>query len=257
MRGPNPLRIAWSVADALRTTRRPAPTGSATVEHEELASVLDALRAGGVATLPDRRRQLAEYRKRLEQIEPDDLGRTGALAFWLNLYNAGALDLVAAAQADGASSVIRVPGGFTQEWATVAGERLSLDAIEHGKIRRFGDSRIHGALVCGSASCPTLRFEPYRGTDLETQLDAQMRGFLASGGAVVESDVLHLSRIFLWYGGDFVIPHRMPVFRPASRRSIARSLIPWLERTAAGLASSPGAVIRFRPYDWSLACTVR
>jgi hypothetical protein len=59
-------------------------------------------------------------------------------------------------------SVLRMPGAFSAPFVTVAGERLSLDAIEHAKIRRFADPRIHAALVCGSVSCPTLRPPPTR-----------------------------------------------------------------------------------------------
>ena len=57
------------------------------------------------------------------------------------------------------------PGAFDAPWAMVGGESLSLNDIEHGKIRRFRDPRIHAALVCGSVSCPTLRYEPF-GEDL-------------------------------------------------------------------------------------------
>ena len=103
----------------------------------------------------------------------DGGGRTGRaframerLAFWLNLYNAGALALAADTLSAGENTVLRIPGAFDAPWAMVGGESLSLNDIEHGKIRRFGDPRIHAALVCGSASCPTLRYEPF-GDNLE------------------------------------------------------------------------------------------
>ncbi|NIR60830.1 MAG: DUF547 domain-containing protein, partial [Gammaproteobacteria bacterium] len=77
------------------------------------------------------RDDLVLYRTRLEAVAPDTLTRDEALAYWLNLYNAGALDLAAASVATRSPSVLRVPGGFRRPWATVAGEALSLDAIEH------------------------------------------------------------------------------------------------------------------------------
>jgi hypothetical protein len=52
-------------------------------------------------------------------------------------------------------SVLRVPGAFTRPLATIGGRPLTLTEIEHGKIRRFGDPRIHGALVCGRTTRPT------------------------------------------------------------------------------------------------------
>jgi hypothetical protein len=153
--------------------------------------------------------------------------------------------------------VLRVPGAFDRPVLDIAGEQLSLDAIEHGKIRRFGDPRIHGALVCGSVSCPTLRFEPYRGEELDSQLDDQMRRFLAGGGAQLDqgTGTVHLSRVFLWYGGDFTRPASMPTWLPARPAALPRVLLPWLDESADWLASGPAAV-KYQPYDWGLRCSV-
>ncbi len=254
---PNPIRVAVSVAAAMRK-RHPNPHGMASVDHGALAAILADLETGGVGTLPGRRADLAAYRGHLEAIDPDDLERDEALAYWLNLYNAGALDLAADAvdRADG--TVLRVPGGFTRPWARVAGEHLSLEQIEHAKIRRFGDPRIHGALVCGSASCPTLRYEPYRGRDLDGQLDDQLAGFLAGGGAAVDptSNVLSLSRILLWYGSDFSRPHRMPTWVPTTRRRLVESLARWLDPGVTTWVRTSRPRVTFQSYDWSLACAV-
>ena len=108
----------------------------------------------------------------------------------------------------------------------VAGEKLSLIDIEHGKIRRFSDPRIHGALVCGSLSCPTLRPEPFVGSTLQEQLNDQMAQFLRLGGAVVDRDagVLSLSRVFRWYGSDFVRPRIMPLLFPTRMHRVANKV---------------------------------
>jgi hypothetical protein len=236
--------------------RRPAPTGAGVVDHGELAGVLGILRESGVPALVDQRNGIDSYRSRLAAVDPDDLSRDEALAFWMNLYNAGALDVAAEAAAQLEATVLRIPGAFSRPWVVIAGEELSLDDIEHGKIRRFGDPRIHGALVCGSASCPTLRYEPYRGADINRQLDSQMSAFLAGGGAAYEESTrrLVLSRIFLWYGADFVRPHRMPTWMPASKLAIAGAVAQWLEPSVR--ESALGAAIAFQPYDWGLACSI-
>lgn len=49
------------------------------------------------AALAALRPALGAYRSTLETVEPDRLTAEEALAFWLNLYNAGALDLAAEA----------------------------------------------------------------------------------------------------------------------------------------------------------------
>jgi hypothetical protein len=218
---------------------------------------LQALAKGGTPALAGVQADLDRYLAGVGAIDPDTLNRPEALAYWLNLYNAGALNLAARALAEGVESVLRVPGGFDARVFDIAGEQLSLDAIEHGKIRRFGDPRIHAALVCGSVSCPTLRYEPYRGDQIEHQLDDQMRRFLAGGGAQLEMDTrtVNLSRVFLWYGGDFTRPHRMPTWIPARPRTLVRALLPWLDEAAAWVASGETSV-GFQPYDWGLRCSV-
>ncbi len=235
---------------------RPAPTGEGTLSHHQLDGILALLREEGVPGLAGQREPIAAYRTRLAEVDPDTLTRPQALAFWLNLYNAGALDLAGETAGREETSVLRVPGAFRRPWVTVAGEDLSLDDIEHGKLRRFKDPRIHGALVCGSASCPTLRYAAYRGGDVDGQLDDQMRRFLAGGGAVYipGADRLELSRIFLWYGADFVRPQQMPAWLPATKRAIARALSGWLSPELREVAET--ADIGFQSYDWSLACTI-
>ncbi len=250
MAGPNPLRVLGSILAARWTVTPPRPAGDDRLDHGQLLPVLEEIGGGDAGSLPALAGDLRRYVDRLSGLDPDRLRRPHALAYWLNLYNAGALLLAARAVEEGGDSVLRVPGAFRRPYVTVAGEELSLDAIEHGKIRRFGDPRVHAALVCGSASCPTLRDEPYDGDRLDLQLHHQMRSFLEGGGAVRDGDSLLLSRIFLWYGGDFVRPHRMPTLLPAGRGRVAAALAPWLPE-----ASVP-ARVQFQDYDWALRCAV-
>ncbi len=256
MKGPNPLSVGYSVLSSLRK-KRPTPRGAAPEpDHGSLAAILNAVQNRGVPVLPDLLGDLTDYMRALESVDPDDLDVSSALAFWLNLYNAGALRLAGEAFATGKNSVLRLPGGFTKPQVSVGGERLSLQHIEHGKIRRFRDPRIHSALVCGSASCPTLRYEPYRGDALDGQLDDQTRSFLAAGGAVIDNGALALSRVFLWYGSDFVRPHRMPTFVPAPRRKVAQALSPWLPEEQQRWFEAGRRKVGFQAYDWGLACSV-
>lgn len=253
---PNPIQVGTAILRARRTTR-PMPTGTGTLAHDDLAAVLGDLEQGGIATLPDNGVALLRYRDRLAAIDPRTLTRDEALAYWLNLYNAGALALTADAVASDAQSVLRVPGAFSDTWATVNEESLTLNDIEHGKIRRFKDPRIHAALVCGSVSCPTLRLEPYGG-DVHAQLDDQMRSFLASGGAALdrETGTIRLSRVFLWYGRDLVAPQRMPTILPSRRRSIANAVAAWLPPRDADWVWTTRPKVKFAEYDWGLACSI-
>ena len=199
-KGPNPLRVAVTVIRSL-LKRRPRPAGGgAPPDTHDLSAVLEKLRNSGVGGLASVRHEIEAFLASSGAVDPDRLDRDEALAFWLNLYNAGVLDLAARAAESAVGSVLRVPGGFSKPFVEVSGERLSLSDVENGKIRRFKDPRIHGALVCGSASCPTLRYEPYTGATIDDQLDDQLRSFFAGGGVAVtgspDTTVL-LSRVLL------------------------------------------------------------
>ena len=242
-----------------RRLRPPRPTGARGFDSDGLCPVLHAVEEGGVAALSSMAAELRGYLDHLASIDPDDSNPAGAKAFWINLYNTGALDLARRSWDAGAETVLRLPGAFDHPFVTIAGETLSLDGIEHGKVRRFGDPRIHAALVCGSASCPTLAFEPYRAEDIEDQLDRQMRRFLVDGGAIADraQHTLTLSRLFLWYGGDFVRPRQMPTLLPASRRALRRAVLTWMPRDLAAWVRTTHPRLRFADYDWGLSCAVR
>ena len=258
MDDPNPLKVLASIIRA-RRLRPPRPAGTATADHEALLPTLDAVSKGGVAAMADHRSGLTDYLAGLSSIDPDSLTPDHAMAFWLNLYNAGALDLARRAFETATETVLRVPGGFSETFIEVAGEELSLDGVEHGKIRRLQDPRIHGALVCGSVSCPTLRHEPYRGDEVDRQLDSQMKTFLVAGAAVADRDAgqIALSRVFRWFGADFARPHRMPALVPARRATVLDALEPWLESSIGDWARAARPKVTFQRYDWGLSCAVR
>ncbi len=249
---PGIFQALWSIFKVLLTIKRPVFGGNGMVDHSEFAVILKELESSGGVDLADHEGELRSYAKKLGDVDTAQLTRDEALAFWINLYNAGALSLAAEAQRKGTGSVLRIPGGFSRPFVAVTGETVSLDAIEHAKIRRFKDPRIHAALVCGSVSCPTLRSEPYTGTNLDEQLDRQMVSFLANGASQLRTDgTLELSRVFLWYGSDFVRPKRMPTLVPSAKDKVVDALVPWLEHPADAVTA-----VEFQSYDWGLRCSV-
>ena len=239
--------------------RPPSPRGDAGCDHSGLTPVLDALAGGDIGALGGVAGRLDTYLGHLQAVDPDTLGRDEALAYWIDLYNAAAIRLAYGAHREGHGSVLDVRRGFDAAAVEVAGEALSLSDVEHGKIRRFGDPRIHLALVCGSVSCPTLRSRPFTGEDLDAQLDDQARTFLAAGGAVVDRERrrVEVSRVFLWFGGDFTRPHRMPTWLPASKRRRSTVISRWLGPDDAAWVEQTRPRFAYQDYDWALACSVR
>lgn len=255
--GPNLIKFGWSIVRTLATVEKPAPTGNGSVDHSLLRSILAHMDGDVRDRLADAEDDLAQYLDSMAAVEPDTLSRAEALAFWLNVYNAAAMRLAARALATDISTVLGVPGAFTSPALTVAGESLSLDNIEHGKVRRFRDPRVHAGLVCGSISCPTLRGEPF-GPNVDRELDLQMRAFLAAGAAVVDrgANRLTLSPIFSWFGADFTRPRRMPTLLPANAGDVASALTAWLDPPVADWVQSANPDVRFADYNWLVGCTV-
>ncbi len=256
MDGPNVIRALWSILWA-RRVGRPDPRGSGTVDHSAFAPALAELRRpGGLARVNNE--GLSAYLGQISSTEPDSLTRPEALAFWLNVYNAAAVRVAVEAVASGADSVMNLPGAFDEKVIDVASESLSLNDIEHGKIRRFGDPRIHGALVCGSISCPTLRHVPFVGEDLDAALDEQMNIFFASGGVTADkaTGVVHLSRVLLWYGADFVRPVRMPSLVPIRKSAVLSAVGRWLPKEISAWIVTDRPKVSFQSYDWGVGCSI-
>lgn len=106
------------------------------------------------------------------------------LAYWINGYNALVLRTVidaypirGTAAAFPEKSVMQIPGMFTARAHQIAGERLTLQAIEDERIASFGDPRAHLALGRGAVGSPRLRSEPFRERDLDTQLASVVADF--------------------------------------------------------------------------------
>ena len=177
---------------------------------------------------------------------PRPADEAGRIALWSNAYNANVLLMAHKESRKPAfENVAKIPGFFDQRTITVAGERLTLNALENDRIRGIGDARIHAALVCAAVSCPPLRAEPFVGARLEAQLDDQARRWVddATKNRVGASG-LEVSRIFEWYGEDFVKPPYRSVADFIARHATPGTTI--AERAARGPS------VTFLEYDWTL-----
>ena len=166
------------------------------------------VRSGGVdyatwSASEENHKKLDEYVAALQEMDPADWPTGDALAYWLNLYNAITLKLILDNYPLGSIKDVHSPWG--EKRAVVAGESLSLNDIENDIIRpRFGDARIHFALNCAAVSCPPLQNEAFRGRRLDAQLTTACRNALDQPGWLwIEGEIVHVTKIFDWYGGDF------------------------------------------------------
>ena len=179
------------------------------------------------------------------------------MAFLINAYNAFTVALILTRYPKLESikdlgSLLSNP--WKPKWIALLGDKLSLDDIEHGRLRargRYDDPRIHFAVNCASIGCPMLREEAFVAERLDAQLDEQAQRFLAdrtrnrfAGGR------LEVSKIFDWYGEDFRLGHKGIASLPA-----------FFARHADALADAAAdrerirtqkADVSFLDYDWKL-----
>ncbi|MBI5481868.1 MAG: DUF547 domain-containing protein [Deltaproteobacteria bacterium] len=195
--------------------------------------------------------QLAAYLDELGAVcKVDFTGwtREQKVAFWVNAYNAFTVKAILDHYpVKSIREIGLLPGAAWREkfipLGRLAGKsgELSLNDVEHEILRKdFPDARLHFVLVCASMSCPELRDEAYRASQLAAQFDDAGRRFLGDVSKnQLDGSTWKVSSIFKWYRDDF--------------ERDGPGLVPFLKRYAGPQAQAEQAPeLEFRSYDWSL-----
>jgi hypothetical protein len=153
---------------------------------------------------------LDDYLSDMASLDPRQLNRSEQMAYWINLYNAHTVKLVLGyPDKKGILKMglkIFAIGPWDDVIATIAGEEISLNDIEHRILRPiWGDHRIHYAVNCASLGCPNLNKIAFNGVNLERLLTEGEDDYLnhSRGLKRLKNDKLQLSEIFKWYESDF------------------------------------------------------
>jgi hypothetical protein len=143
---------------------------------------------------------------------PDLFSESEAKAYWINVYNALAIQTII--DNPNVRSIRDVSWGMGAFWRNkfvVGGKKMTLNHIEHKILRRkYDDPRIHFAINCASNSCPPIGNRIITGIDLDEQLDKKTYNFINDPSNVRIDHInkeIHLSRIFKWYKKDFIQSH--------------------------------------------------
>lgn len=178
------------------------------------------------------------------------------ICFWLNLYNG----YIQTELRRNPEKYQKRSKFFARKFIRLAGERLSLDILEHGILRRgrmkisLGylpkifrtraekrwrvprlDARIHWALNCGAASCPPILY--YRPESLNEQLTLAEKSFLSSDCVYIsEKNKVQVPQIFSWFRADF-----------GGKKGIRKIL-----KNLGIIPADSQPKIEFLPYDWGL-----
>lgn len=139
--------------------------------------------------------------------------RNETLAFWINAYNAFTVKLIldnypvkSIKDLNPGVSVIFVNTVWDKKFFAIGGDKMSLNNIEHGILRKMKEPRMHFTIVCASVSCPKLLNTAYKAATLDNQLNQAAKDFLADPSKnQVSKTAPKLSKIFDWFSGDFSI----------------------------------------------------
>jgi len=165
------------------------------------------------------------------------------LAFWINAYNAFTVKTILDHYP--LPSIKKIPGVWDRFAFNAAGQRVTLNQIEHFILRaEFKEPRIHMAIVCASRGCPPLRNEAYMASRLNGQLDDNAVQFfkdLLKAQWNPKKDTLMLSPIFSWFHEDFGSPRDLLLF-----------VKKYLPTEIAHQIEEEKTHVRWLSYDWSL-----
>ena len=184
------------------------------------------------------------------------MDKKAEMAFWINAYNLCTLKLIIDHYPLKSIKDISRSKRWIWKGFSFGEEKLSLDQIEHEKLRPMGDPRIHFAINCASKSCPPLYSKLFTPENLEEKLDLLTRRFLADQthgakwktekaflGWGEDTKVLYISKIFSWFKKDFV----------EHSGSVVKFIKPYLsEAQKKWLKDQDDGDLHFLSYDWSL-----
>jgi hypothetical protein len=166
------------------------------------------------------------------------------LAHMINAYNALSMFNVIDSGIPATHAGLNKVRFFLLRKLEIGGRRMSLYAFENDVIRPYarGEPRIHFALNCSALSCPVLPRKPFGASTLDVELERETRAFFArreNFRVDRDTSTVWLSELLGLYPADFV---------PAA----ADSLPAYASRYAPEPAP-PGFMLRFTPYDWTIA----
>lgn len=191
--------------------------------------------------------ELNQYLSRLAEIDPRSFTHVEQFAYWVNLYNALTVKLIADSYP--INSITKLGnspiafGPWDDEIITVAGKALTLNDIEHRILRPiWEDYRIHFAVNCASLGCPNLLAEAFTADNQERLLEQAAKDYLTHPrGLSLEGSTLYLSSIFDWYKNDF----------GNTQNERLETLSRHLPEPLASQVKDHSGAIEYR-YDWQL-----
>jgi hypothetical protein len=155
--------------------------------------------------------RLAGYLTSLQELDPRHYSRQEQQAYWINFYNALTVETVVEGYPVDSikkihEGIVPLSGPWGDQRATVNGQRLTLDNMEHDILRAlWRDPRIHYAVNCASIGCPNLMPTVFTAANLEEMMDAAARAYInhPRGVELMDEAFGVVSSIYFWFPEDF------------------------------------------------------
>ncbi len=224
--------------------------------HADLGAFLDG--AVGAATvdygaLAKRSGKLDGYLKSIAEADDSKFSDAEKLALNVNAYNAYTLRTVLDALP--LDSIMELDGGkvWDKRKFEVAGSDLTLNQMEHERVRKLADGRVHAVLNCAAKGCPPLREAPFLPIETEKQLNAAAAGWAATNAYRIEGSTIGLSQLFDWYADDFKSANKgdIPGLEGKAENAVW-FLIPHLPDADAERLKKGDLSVVWVEYDWAL-----
>jgi hypothetical protein len=188
-------------------------------------------------------------------------------AFWLNAYNALVLRTVVDAYPIRGSSrdyprdsIRQISGAFDGTAHTVAGERLTLDAIEARMLKEFDDARMVLAIGRGARGGGRLRSEAFSADQLPRQLEEAVKECAertACFSADLAAGTVTLTPLIGWHASAFertFVPKAGDRWsrRSPLERAVAAMVSPFLFNRERDMLAADAFTVKYGTFDWSL-----
>jgi hypothetical protein len=253
------------LAPAIPVVQQPPSTAEAL--HRPFDQLLDLYVRDGLVyyrAVRSERARLDRYVNALGAVSRatyDGWSREQKIAFWINAYNAFALQTAAAAYPPRGNSVRNIPGAFDKRPHRAAGRTVTLDQIENKILPEFRDPRVYFALGRGAIGSGRLRSEAYTAARLEDQLRSQTTDFLQRQTHLKIDQLtgeLAVSPIIGWHEAEFIAAYgsaegaaRFPDRSPIERAIVALIDPVLLPGERAYLSKGQFKVV-YLEFDWTL-----
>jgi hypothetical protein len=151
----------------------------------------------------DGKKALDEYIEVLNETPISLYSRNEQKAFWINLYNALTVQIIAAYYP--VNSILEIPSAWDKKLAKVNGIDISLNDIQHKILRPiWRDALIHYSLNQGALSSPNLLRIAFTGRNVNQLIELASHSYINNHPAThIRNGNLVVSKMYSWFKEDF------------------------------------------------------